>query len=89
MYVWFESEMVLITNVELHAEMVELGGEDEIYSIKHMTRKLEKRYGKPNIVCFTLHHSKIFERTRNAEATKCERLIQTAAKLIKNDIKIS
>ena len=52
MYVWFESEMVLITNVELHAEMVELGGEDEIYSIKHMTRKLEKRYGKPNIVCF-------------------------------------
>ena len=52
MYVWFESEMVLITNVELHAEMVELGAEDEIYSIKHMTRKLEKRYGKPNIVCF-------------------------------------
>ena len=52
MYVWFESEMVLITKVELHAKMVELGGEDEIYSIKHMTRKLEKRYGKPNIVCF-------------------------------------
>ena len=43
MYAWFESEMVPITTVELHAKMVELAGEDEVYSIKHMTKKLEKQ----------------------------------------------
>ena len=43
MYAWFESEMVPITMVELHAKMVELAGEDEVYSIKHMTKKLEKQ----------------------------------------------
>ena len=43
MYAWFESEMVPITTVELHAKMVELAGKDEVYSIKHMTKKLEKQ----------------------------------------------
>ena len=62
MYAWFESEMVPITRVELHARMVEVAGEVEGYSIKHMARKLEKQYGKdivvskqddkPSMVCF-------------------------------------
>ena len=62
MCAWFESEMVPVTTVELHAKMVELAAEDEVYSIKHLTRKLEKQSGKdnvvskqddkPNIVCF-------------------------------------
>ena len=43
---WFESEMVPVTTVELHTKMVELAGEDEVYSIKYMTRKLEKQYEK-------------------------------------------
>ena len=32
--------------MEWHTKMVELAGEDEVYSIKHMTRKLGKQYGK-------------------------------------------
>ena len=62
MYTWFESEMVPVTTVEFHAKMVELAGDDEVYSIKHMAKKLEKHYGKdivvskqdgkPSIVCF-------------------------------------
>ena len=34
--------MVPVTTVELHPKMVELTGEDEVFSIKQMTRKLEK-----------------------------------------------
>ena len=63
MCAWFESEMVPVTTVELHVKMVELAGEDEVYSFKHMTWKLEKQYGKDiviskqdgklSIVCFS------------------------------------
>ena len=59
---WFESEMVPVTTSELHAETAELANSEEIYSIKHLKRKLEERYrddiiisqteGKPNFVCF-------------------------------------
>ena len=54
--------MVPFTMVELHAKMVELTGEYEAYSIKHMTMKSEKQYvkdlviskqnDKPSIMCF-------------------------------------
>ena len=54
--------MVPFTMVELHAKMAELTGEHKAYSIKHMTMKFEKQYGrdlviskqddKPSIVCF-------------------------------------
>ena len=62
MYAWFESEMVPVTTVELHAKMLKKTGEDEVSYIKYMIRKLEKHHGKciviskqdgkPNIVCF-------------------------------------
>ena len=58
---WFEKEMVPVTTSELHAKMAELANSEEIYSMKHLKRKLEERYrdtiisqteGKPNLVCF-------------------------------------
>ena len=50
MWAWFQSEMVPVTTVELHAKMVELAGEDEVYSFKDMTRKLEKQYRKDIVI---------------------------------------
>ena len=59
---WFEREMVPVTTSELHAKVPELANSEEIYSMKHLKRKLEERYrddiiisqteGKPNFVCF-------------------------------------
>ena len=65
-------------------KMVELTGEGEVYSIKHMTRKLVKQYGKyifiskqdgkPSKVAKKMllitYHSKIFQRQRNTKAIR-------------------
>ena len=101
MYAWFESELVPVTTVEMHAKMVELAGEDEVYSIKHMTRKIEKQYGgdiviskqdgKPSLVCFRnvadYIIAKSFKDKEIQKLSECERIMQTAANLIKSDIK--
>ena len=53
--------MVPVATSELHAKMAELANFEEIYSMKHLKRKLEEGYkddiisqteGKPNLVCF-------------------------------------
>ena len=73
-----------------------------MYSIKHMARKLEKQYGKdivskqdgkPSIVCFrnVADHiiAKSFKNKEIQKLSECDHIIQTAAKLIKKDIKIA
>ena len=73
-----------------------------MYSIKCMTRKLEKQYGKdivskqdskPSIVCFrnVADHiiAKSFKDKEIQKLSECEQNIQTAAKFIKKDIKIA
>ena len=95
---WFESEVVPVTTSELHAKMVELANSEEIYSMKHLKRKLEERYrgdiiisqteGKPNLVCFKDVARFIIEKskTENEDVNKGEVIIKTAAKLIKVEI---
>ena len=39
---WFESEMVPVTTSELHVKMAEIANSEEIYSMKHIKRKLKK-----------------------------------------------
>ena len=103
MYVWFESEMVPVTTIELHAKMVEKTGEDEVNYIKHMARKLVKQYGKyiaisqqdgkPNIVCFRNVTNYIiatfFKDKEIQKLSVCERIIKTTAKSIKSITKIT
>ena len=96
--IWFESEMVPVTTSELHAKMAELADSEEVYSMKHLKRKLEQRYkddiiisqaeGKPNLVCFKDAAKFIIEKSKanNEDATEGEVIIKTAAKLIKAEI---
>ena len=95
--------MVPVTTVELHPKMVELTGEDEVFSIKYMTRKLEKHSMEKTLssankmanqaVCFRnvadYIIAKSFKDKEIQKLSKCEQIIQTAAKLIKSDIKIA
>ena len=95
---WFESEVVPVTTSELHAKMVELANSEEIYSMKHLKRKLQERYrddiiisqteGKPNLVCFKDVARFIIEKskTENEDANEEEVIIKTAAILIKAEI---
>jgi len=95
---WFESEMVPVTTSELHAKMAELADSKDIYSMKHLKRKLEERYkddiiisqaeGKPNLICFKDTAKFIIEKSRkdNEDACEGEVIIKTAAKLIKAEI---
>ena len=95
---WFESEMVPVTTSELHTKMAELANSEEIYSMKHLKRKLEERYrddiiisqteGKPNLVCFKDVARFIIEKskTENEDANEEEVIIKTAAILIKAEI---
>ena len=90
--------MVPVTTSELHAKMVELANSEEIYSMKHLKRKLEERYrdniiisqteGKPNLVCFKDVARFIIEKSKtdNEYVNKGEVIIKTAAKLIKAEI---
>ena len=78
--------------------MVELANSEEIYSMKHLKRKLEERYrddiiisqteGKPNLVCFKDVARFIIEKskTENEDANEGEVIIKTVAKLIKVEI---
>ena len=96
-YQWFESEMVPVTTSELHAKIAELTNSEEIYSMKHLKRKLEERYrddiiisqteGKLNLVCFKDAARFIIEKskTKNEDANEGE-VIKTTAKLIKAEI---
>ena len=70
--------MVPVATSELHAKMAELANFEEIYSMKHLKRKLEEGYkddiisqteGKPNLVCFKDVTRFIIEKSRER---KCE-----------------
>ena len=82
--------------------MVDLAGSpDEVYSMKQTKRKLELRYGgdiiivqsagRPNLVCFKDTANFIIETStkdkENDNLSECERIVKTAAKLIKAEIK--
>ena len=98
---WFESETQPVTTSEMRAKMIELAGDDVVYSRKQMKRKLESHYGddiiisqtdgKSNMVCFKdaakFIITKSVEEKRNENMTETERIIKTAAKLIKTEIK--
>ena len=94
---WFESEMVPVKTSEIHSKMKELAKSDEVYSLKHLKRKLEERYkediiisqteGKANLVCFKDVAQFIIKRSKKEnENTNEEVIIKTAAKLIKAEI---
>ena len=95
---WFEIEMVPVTTAELYAKMAELAGSEEMYSMKHLKRKLEDRYkddiiiskteGKPNLVCFKDAARFIIKKSKaeNEDASEAELIIKTAAKLIKAEV---
>lgn len=50
---WFESETVPVKTSEMHSKMKELANSDEVYSIKHLKRKLEERYKEDIIISQT------------------------------------
>ena len=98
---WFESEMQPVTTSEIQAKMIELAGDGVVYSMKEMKRKLESRCGddiiisktdgKSNMVCFKdaskFIITKSVEEKGNENMTETERIIKTAAKLIKTETK--
>ena len=95
---WFESEMVPVTTSELHVKMAEIANSEEIYSMKHIKRKLEERYkddtiisqteGKLNLACFKYVASFIMEKfkTEKEDANEEGVIVKTAAQLIKAEI---
>ena len=94
----FESEMVPVKTSEMHSKMKELANSEEVYSMKHLKRKLEEKYkddiiisqtdGKANLVCFKDVAQFIIKRskTENKSTNEGEVIIKTAAKLIKAEI---
>ena len=99
---FFENEMLPMTTSEMHSKMIDLAGSpDEVYSMKQTKRKLELRYGgdiiivqsdgRPNLACFKDTANFIIEKsTKDKEKdnlSECERIVKTAAKLIKAEIK--
>ena len=89
--------MVPVATSELHAKMEKLANFEEIYSRKHLKRKLEEGYrddiisqteGKPNLVCFKDVARFIIEKskTENEDANQGGVMIKTAARLIKAEI---
>ena len=95
---WFESEMVPVKTSDLHLKMKELANSNEVYSLKHLKRKLEERYkndiiisqteGQANLVCFKDAAQFIIKRSKLEcnNTNEGEVMITTAAKLIKAEI---
>ena len=101
---WLEDgcENEWLSLVELHARMKLEANTDEVYSVKHLKRKLIERYGnhiyfaekkgRNNVVCFHdmcsfIISDKWYEERKANQIDDTERIIKTAAKLIAAQIR--
>ena len=100
---WMEDNTELFTLKELHDKMNELSNNSEIYSIKHLKRKLIQKYqdyiyfselsGRPNVVCFKnmanyILTDKWHSDFKHPESNSTEKLMKAAAKVLTADIKM-
>ena len=100
---WLEEEdQGIYTIAELQIKMQELSEDGEVYSLKHIKRKLEERYaehiffaevcGRKNVICFRNMASHIitnqwYDEKKSSIEDESERIIVAAAKLIRAQIR--
>lgn len=99
---WLEENAELYTLAELHTKMVENSNPEDVYSSKHLKKKLIDRYkehiffseisGRPNVVCFKdmanyILTDKWHSDFKSSNQDDTEKLIIAAAKVITADIR--
>ena len=98
---WLENEIDLFTLEDFWMKMKEVSDE-EVYGVKRIKQKLQEKYkdniffsevsGRKNVVCFRnmadwiINDQWYKSKVQNAE-DEAKRIIETAAKIIKNDLK--
>ena len=97
---WLENKNQLFTLEDVELKMKELA-DGEVYGVKRIKQKLEQNFkgniffaeisGRKNVICFeNMAHrivSDMWYEERKANVDEAKRIIETAAKLVKNDIK--
>ena len=101
---WLETncEMELLSLAEIHQHLQEIGNGEEVYSRKHLKRKLVDRYGEHivfaemcerfNVVCFRdmcsfIINEKWYNDRKESVVDDNERIVIMAAKLIASQIR--
>ena len=101
-WLYINSDAEIYTLKELHSKMSELAGRDSVYCLKRLKQKLQERHGnnlyfaeiegKSNVVCFQNMIDYYLndlgkKKTQNDKDKDGEKLVMTAAKLIKAEIR--
>lgn len=99
---WLENENQLFTLEDVEAKMKELAEGEQAYGVKRIKQKLDQKYkgniffaeisGRKNVICFeNMAHRIVSDKWYNERKAnvddEAKRIIETAAKLIKSDIK--
>ena len=99
---WLENENQLFTLEDVELKMKELADGEQVYGVKRIKQKLEQNFkgniffaeisGRKNVICFeNMAHrivsDKWYEERKANVDDEAKRIIETAAKLVKNDIK--
>ena len=97
-----ETETEVISLSQVHSKMLELSNNEYTYSKTWLKKKLQERYGNhllfseikghPNVLCFTamvsyIVNEKWYKEKRSNVNDKANRIVKTAAKLIREEIR--
>ena len=97
-----ETETEVISLSQVHSKMLELSNNEDTYSKTWLKKKLQERYGNPllfgeikghpNVLCFTdmfsyIVNEKWYEEKRSNVNDEANRIVKTAAKVIREEIR--